>query len=228
MTNKCEYCKLTLKTESGFEKHACQNKKRFLKMKETMPAYIMWTMFMKHHGLYRQYNVDNSEQAKMKAFARSNQYLRFVKYQKWVEKIDPVDPMEYFQYLLDSEVPFKRWRNEEFYMQWMKKWVFHEEPDAAVTRTIVQIMEICRNNDIDIHEYQEALTPNRMALWIRSGKISPWFIFLSDKAKTLFAQIPEDEIGRLEDMINPTYWKMKMKKFPETNELKQQLQKAGL
>ena len=217
---KCKFCKSEFKTETRFKKHQCELMKRHSvkDTKTSLAAFMMWTEFKKRHHLRAKPNYDG--------FLKSKQYKAFIKFQLFLEQIQPLNQEKYFDYLIDNNVPFYKWTSEEFYLKWVKIWVAKETPDQGVSRSIGYLLTWCIEQNIDPHDWSTVLSPNRLSVWIKSGKISPWLVFLSRRANLKLKDIPDHEQHKLEEVINPLYWRMRLKDT-NTGTLTKDLEDAG-
>ena len=64
---------------------------------------------------------------------------------------------------------------------------------------------------------------------IRSGKISPWVLYLAPTGESLMSKFNEEHGKIIENIIEPGFWMRKFKKLPDdVDYIRNLLESAGL
>ena len=50
---------------------------------------------------------------------------------------------------------------------------------------------------------------------IKDGKLSPWLILNSSNGKAMLQKFSDDQLGHIQNIIDPQFWVSKFKKLPE-------------
>jgi flavodoxin len=106
----------------------------------------------------------------------------------------------------------------------------HKEPaESATDRTITEIMDWCEKNKADFNLFFNIVSANEAAFMIKTGKISPWVLYLCESGGRLMSKFSEDHAKMITGVIEPAFWMKKFKNNTEdVNYIKTLLEQAGL
>ena len=71
------------------------------------------------------------------------------------------------------------------------------------------------------------MSPNLAIHHIRGGKISPWFIFLSESGQDLWSSLNDEQISLIKDIADPIFWRRIFLKNAEEVTLVQDIVEAS-
>jgi hypothetical protein len=173
-----------------------------------------------------------SNQKKLKTqqeFIDSPYYIDFAKFGNHIANLKPIFPEQFIEFVISNGVKLKDWTNDQVYYLFIEDLIKREPANSAAERTITNILEWCENNKVLFNEFFRNVGPNEGSYLIRTGKISPWVLYLCESAEVLMNSFNEDHSKIIADIIDPGYW---MRKFKKQNEdviyIKEVLHQAGL
>ena len=158
MTFTCEFCGKTLKTESGFNKHMCEKKKRFVEFNEI--AFAVWLMMT---NIFR-IRVPKDDEQKKYAFVKSPYYNQMVSFSNWVLETRVLSLYEYLCFLKNNDVKMDSWTNSRVYHNWLYSFLLSEPEAIAIKRS----KDFLDANGLNL----ENISSNRLYLAIKYGNIS--------------------------------------------------------
>jgi len=220
---KCDFCKKEYKREEAFEKHICEPKRRWNQRHDQigMMAFELFSEFKKFHRI-------RSKKDLQTVFLESKQYRAYETLAKFFMTINPLNINEYFSYLMRSGAPFRKWTSENHYFKWAHEKIMTEDSDIAVSRSIETLQEYSIEHELELQEVCLNLTGHRLCLWLRTGRISPWFVILCSQTENLLGKLDQEELDSIKELINPLYWRMRVKSDPKVPHLKKELREAGI
>jgi len=201
----CEYCKKTFVRENSLAVHMCEKKRRHLAKdkKQNQLAFRCFQLF---------YRIGtNSKKLKTYADFVDSQYFNgFVKFASYCIdlKVDDVDA--YVRWLLQKGVPLTKWASDRTFNEWIKIRLKTESPDRAVERTILFLEEWAKDNEQYWYTYFTNVSPNLAVFHICSGKISPWILYTSNSASSIFDKLNSEQTKMITDYVDPEYWFKKL------------------
>jgi len=219
---KCEFCNKEFKQATRFERHICEKKRRFLN-KDTRTGQLAFEMFNKFN---RHHHIKPKEP--FKKFLTSKHYRAFETLAKFFMQVKPLDSNGYFDYLIKSNAPFRKWTSEDFYQAWVQERILTEPAPDAVERSIDTLQEYAQENQIQLEEVIDKLSGNRLALWLQTGRLSPWYVILSPHTRKILDKLDMEMLQSLDKILNPLYWRLRVQKDPRTTEIKQGLLELNL
>ena len=99
----------------------------------------------------------------------------------------------------------------------------------ALERTIIYLSEWSQENDGDWNEYFKLVSTPRAVHDIRSAKVSPWVMYLSDTGNELLSRFSSEQVDMIKDLIDSNFWmKVFMANKEETTEIKHACKEANL
>lgn len=221
---KCNFCERTFTQPKRFASHMCETKRRFIE-KDSRAGQMAYELFQRFQKFHR---IRQTKKDPLMTFLNSRHYRAFKTLAEFFLQTKPLDTNEYFEYLMQSNTPFRKWTSEDFYSEWVRGKIMMEDADSAVARSIETLLEFASERGISLNEVYHHLTGNRLSLWLRTGRISPWFIVLSKDPTILLDKLEPEMLSSLEDIINPLFWRMRYQKSIDAGRIHSELQKADL
>lgn len=162
-------------------------------------------------------------------FINSPYYTDFAKFGNHLDNLRPVYIEKYIDYVIMNGVKLKDWTKDFVYDVYIEDLVKKEPAGSAIERTITEIMGWCEKNNVEFTKFFSSISANEAAYLIRTGRISPWVLYLAAGGDSLMSRFNEDHEKMIGSIIDPGQWMQKFKKDTEEVEyIKELLVQAGL
>jgi len=158
-------------------------------------------------------------------FIRSQYYEAFVKFGRACQVNQWLEPEKFTEWLIKTGVKLKQWTSDSQYEKYLKEYVKKEPGLKALERTIMYLSEWSKESQIDWQDYFDKVPSTRAVYDIRSGKISPWVIYLSNTGDQLLTRLNDEQVAMIDHIIEPTFW---MKLFQQNKEQVSEIKTACL
>jgi hypothetical protein len=206
---KCEYCGKVLANETYFMKHSCREKERTLELATPIgqAAYMFYCDWMKAY---------KRKPPSIDTFSTSRYYTSFVEFARHVKKLNIGDPAKFVEIMCTKDVSPALWRRDQcytLYLEWIDK---KQDPLEQVQNSIVELLDICERESVEISNVFIHLGVRRIAELIRLRKLSPWFLFCSGQFSSYLKAVSKEESLELSAIINPSYWTSKLQDQRDT------------
>lgn len=214
---KCRFCSKSFVREKSLFVHSCVYKTRWNEKEEkaSQIGYIAWKKFFTLNSFHHKCNFTFID------FTRSKYYNGFYKFGKFVADSNVYNSMDYLKYLMKNSIKLDHWTKESIYTTFLTKRLNNEKPLAAIIRTIEYIEKWAEKEDQDMSNFLIKVNPNLFVREIRQGKISPWIMFISEKADQLTERLDESHSKILNNLIDSKAWSIKSLRYKkEINEIK--------
>lgn len=159
--------------------------------------------------------VNSKKQKSTDEFINSAYYIDFVKFGNHLALLKPLHTEQYIDYVIMNGVKLKDWTKDFVYEFYIENLVKKEPASSATDRTITNIMEWCDLNNEEFSEFFSKVSTNEAAYLIKTGKISPWVLYLSASGGNLMDRFNDDHSRIIGAVIDPGEWKKKFKKNEE-------------
>lgn len=219
----CGFCNKTFLREPAFVVHMCVRKQRDLEKNDKNVRMAL--------QVYRKfYDTNTKGQPKgWDDFIASRFYNDFIKVGRYIIEINPVNTPQFVDFLVRSGLPVNRWTSPAVYETYVRELTKKESPDAAVERNILLMQQWATENNQHWTDFFRLVSPAQATLWIRTGRISPWVIYITSSSEMLFNRMSSEQIELIRSYIDPGFWQLKMDKYPtEVKFLKQIFDEAGV
>jgi hypothetical protein len=179
--------------------------------------------------IFYEINTSAKEPKSIEDFIRSQYYEAFVKYGRACTVNEWLDPVKYTEHLIKTGVKLKQWASDKEYDKYLKIYVRKEPGLRALERTVIYLAGWGEENNEPWQDYFEKVSPSRAVYDLRSAKISPWILYLSESGDKLLERFNSEQVKMIQDVIDPPFW---MKLFTankeEANEIKQACKEAKI
>jgi hypothetical protein len=221
---ECKFCGAKFRKETTLTTHVCVKKERHAVI-NTPASRLGLRAFQKFYEM-----TMNSKKLKTaQEFIDSQFYIDFAKFGNHLATLKPVYPEQFIEFVIRNSIDVRDWTNDVVYYAYVEELCKKEPPVSAVERTITEIMEWCDKNTIPFKDFFFGISANEGAHLIKSGKISPWVLYLSSTGEDLVSRFNEDHSGMVGGIIDPGYWMRKFKKSDEDVEyIRGLLDQAGI
>jgi hypothetical protein len=204
---ECRYCSKKFHKEKTLVSHVCVKKRRHMDINSSGSRYG-FRVFQRFYEL-----TANSKKPKtMDEFIDSAFYIDFVKFGNHVAMLKPLYIDQYVDFIIKHSVKLKDWTKDFVYDLYIKDLVKKEPANSAVERSIVEIMEWSEKNQVPFNNFFNEVSANEASYMIKTGKISPWLLYLSANGGDLLEKFNEDHEKIIGEIIDPGFWMKKFKK----------------
>jgi len=202
--NTCQYCDKTFKTERTLSVHMCVKKKRMLD-KDTIGSSLGFRVFQRFYELTTKAKTLKT----FDEFIRSRYYMSFVKFGRHLANLNAIDTNAFVDYVINNGFPLDDWPKDSVYFMFLKKHIEEEHHERAIERTFLQMEQWSSQNGCEFNKFFEHVNTFEATALIKSGRISPWVLYLSDGGGKLLDSFSEEQMVMIEDVITPTIWRDK-------------------
>jgi hypothetical protein len=221
---ECKFCKTKFHKESTLQTHMCVKKQRHLDI-NTAGSRLGFRTFQRFYEL----TVKSKKVKTTEDFINSQYYIEFVKFGNHLALLKPVHIEKYIDFVIMNGVKLKDWTKDFVYETYIEELVKKEPAESATDRTITNIMEWSEKNGVPFNEFFKQVSANEAAYLIKTGKISPWVLYLSATGEELLNRFNQDHSNMIGAMIEPGVWMKKFKKYDDdVDYIRNLLEQAGL
>lgn len=221
---ECKYCGKRFHKESSITAHVCVKKQRYIDI-NTAGSRLGFRTFQRFYEL----SVKSKKVKTQQEFIESDYYIEFVKFGNHLALLKPLYIEQYIDFVILNGVKLKDWTKDFVYDLYIEDLVKKEPAISATERTITEIIEWCEKNCEPFNEFFTKISANEAAYLIKTGKISPWVLYLSLSGESLMTRFNEDHEKMIGEVIEPGVW---MKKFKKQDSdvafIKSMLEQSGL
>jgi hypothetical protein len=179
--------------------------------------------------IFYEINTSAKTPKTMEDFIVSQYYEAFVKYGRACTVNEWLDPVKYTEHLIKTGVKLKQWASDKEYDKYLKTYVRKEPGLKALERTVIYLAGWGEENEEPWQDYFIKVSPSRAVYDLRSAKVSPWILYLSESGDKLLERFNSEQVKMIQDVIDPPFW---MKLFTankeEANEIKQACKEAKI
>lgn len=210
---ECKFCNHKFHREQTLITHMCVKKRRH------MDAGLAGSRFgfIAYQKFYT-IAMAAKKPKTMDDFINSPYYIDFAKFGNHLALLKPVNMEQYIEFVIRNGVDLKDWTKDHVYDFYINDLVKKEPATAAADRTVTEIAAWCEKNKVPFNEFFKQITANEAAHLIKTGKISPWVLYLSETGGELMEKFTEDHNKMIGTIIDPGFWKRKFLKAEDDME----------
>jgi len=221
---QCKFCETKFHKESTLATHMCVKKRRHMEI-DTPGSRFGFRAFQRFYD----FSMKTKKLKTTEDFINSQYYIEFVKFGHHLADLKPMYPDKFIDFVLIKGVKLKDWTKDDVYYIYIEELVKKEPAVSATERTITEIMNWSEKNGKPFNDFFNEVSANEAASMIKTGKISPWVLYLAGSGANLEAKFNEDHGKMIGDVIDPGFWMKKFKKADEDVEyIRSLLEQAGL
>lgn len=222
----CKFCGNKFHKESTLAAHMCVKKRRHLDASTDGSRFGLRT-FQRFYTL-----TTNSKKIKsFEEFVDSPYYIDFVKFGNHIAILKPVQIEQYIDFVILSGLKMPKWTTDPVYELYIENLLKTEPAASAAERTITTILNWCEKNSTSFNQFFTNISANEAAYLIKTGRISPWVLYLCNSAEHLMTRFEVDPMHSkmIGQVIDPGFWMRKFKKADDdVDYIKALLEQAGL
>lgn len=202
----CKYCNHKFHKETTLLTHVCVKKRRHMDIDSAGSRFGLRT-FQRFYEL-----TQNSKKVKTaQEFIDSPYYIDFVKFGNHIHTLKPIYPDQFIEFVIKNSVKLNDWCKDYVYNAYIEDLVKREPSEAATDRTIQNILTWATDNNVEFTMFFSRITANEAAHMLKTGKISPWVLYLSNSGDSLMSQFNDDHSKIMGNIIDPGFWAKKFK-----------------
>ncbi len=220
----CKFCNKGFSNDNTLSAHMCVKKRRYAD--QNAPGSLLgFRIFQMFHEL-----TSNSKDPKSVIdFINSKFYLGFVKFARYVISINPFAADDFIRYVIMNGIGLSDWPKDSTYQDFLVQYIKKEPPERAVERTIAELSLWAEENGKTIQDFFNEVSTIEAVFLIKTGRISPWVIYLSTNGDGLLNRMSTEQISMVSGIIDPNKWNLIMhNKIDDSKFIKQVLQDSGI
>lgn len=203
---ECKFCRTKFHKETTQLTHVCVKKRRHMEIDTPASRFGLRT-FQRFYDL----TSANKKPKTAQEFIDSPYYIDFVKFGNHLADLKPVHPEKFIDFVIKNGVKLKDWTKDFVYDTYIEDLVKKEPADAAVDRSISEIVSWSTAHKSNFNDFFRLISANESSHLIRTGKISPWVLYLCDSGGDLMDKFNEDHAKIIGAIIDPGFWMRKFK-----------------
>lgn len=222
--NTCKWCGKNFKSERTLAAHMCVKKKRWADKDLThiRLGYRVYQMFY-------ELNTTASKSKSVEDFITSNYYEGFVKFGRSCIRNEYLEPEKFAEWLIKNGKKLKDWSTDAVYDEYLLEFVKKETGMRALERNIIYLAKWAEETENNWQDYFTKVSPSRAVYDIRSAKISPWLVYLSNTGDQLLNNLNTEQVKMIQHIIDAPFWlKLFTKNKEEVREVKKTCELAGI
>lgn len=224
--HQCNFCGRGFARESTLIGHVCEKKRRWMNKDEQYVrlGFQAWNRFYSLTQTFKQGKIRTYED-----FIESKFYTAFTKFGRHILNINAIRPEEFIDFVIKTNVRLDDWTKDYIYEIYVRELSKKEPADIAVERNILLMQQWSLETGEDWTDFFKKVNTQLATSWIRAGRLSPWLLYSVDSSRDLFDRLTEEQLGMLEESLNPPFWKMKLKQNQDDVKfIKKIFRKAGM
>jgi hypothetical protein len=224
LENTCAWCDKTFRSASTLAVHMCPKKRRWAD-KDATHIRLAFRVFQKFYLI-----TSRAAQPKtIEDFIQSQYYEGFVKFGRSCISNEYLDPEQYAEWLIRQSKKLKDWSADSTYNEWLREHIKNELAPRAAERTIKNMMLWAEDNNAEWVNYFRQVSTSRAVHDLRSGKISPWFLYLSDSGAELLVKFSPEQVKMIASVIDADFWKRQFTTKPsDVTVIRMACEEAGI
>ena len=227
-THKCEFCKREFHQEINLINHNCEKKRRWFNKDDPTSrlAFIAWARF---YELNSQFSKAGAKKSSFREFIDSRYYSAFIKFARQVIETNAPEPAKFIDYVIKNNLPIDKWTHDTVYENYVIDLLKHETPESAVARTIQLMKTWSEQSNEPWIDFFKKVSPIQAAVWIKTGRISPWVLYNADSTESLLDRCGEEQLQMIKNYAKIPQWKIRFNQNQEsTLWIRNTLKEAGL
>lgn len=201
----CVHCGKSFMKERTLISHVCEGKRRAMQRdeKRVQAGYMAFNRF--YQLTQRCQKIKTYDE-----FCKSSFYNAFVKFGSFINNVNPLYPDKFIDFVIKSGVKLDHWCKDALYEQYLYEMLKVEPVEAAVQRSLQNMMDWADQNDSQFNHYFNYVNHNRAVHDILTGKISPWLILNCKSGKKMVSRFSDEQLTMIEPAFDVKFW---LKKF---------------
>lgn len=206
-TNQCQHCKKAFTSAKTLSAHTCAKKRRWVD-KDTIGSRMGFRVFQRFYEIA----TSATKPKTLESFINSRDYTAFVKFGRHLADLNPIDAEKFIDYVIKNSIPIKKWCLDSTYNEYLKEHMVKEPVNRAVERTILEMNRWATENESTLQDFFRDVSTFEAVHLIKSGRISPWLLYLVPSADMLWDRLSEEQHSMIAEAVNAEIWQMKFQR----------------
>ena len=220
----CKWCEKSFRTERTLSAHMCPRKRRWA-VKDMTHVRLAHRTFQ----IFYEINTNSTKPKTQEDFIRSQYYEGFTKFGRSCILNEYMEPEKFAEWLIREGKKLQDWCKDKIYDEYLLEFVKKEPGMRALERTIKYLAEWSVENECDWQEYFRIVSASRAVHDIRSARVSPWVLHLSESGVELLGRMTNEQVEMVKPLINVEFWvRVFIKNKEETDEVESMCKTAGI
>lgn len=198
---ECRWCGKEFRSERTLSAHMCVRKRRWAD-RDMTHTRLAFRVFQKFYEM----NTAASKPKTPEDFVQSQYYEGFVKFGRACVRNQYLDPEAFAEWLIRNGKKLSDWCKDSVYDEYLLEYVKKEPGARALERTILYLSEWSTETGSDWQDYFRVVSTPRAVHDIRSGRISPWLLYLSDSGDNLLTRLSDEQVAMIGGLIDAKFW----------------------
>lgn len=227
-TFKCHFCDKEYKREETILTHKCIKRDRYndRDSRQMREAFRIYMQFMNFNYLTIKKGVEP-----LMHFIKSKYFNEFFEFAGYILQNDILNKEEFITNIISTGKPVYEWTTQKTRDSWVLNCILNEHPRRGIERSILALIEWGEITNNEWNTFFANVSTERAILWIETGKISPWLIYLAERESSnqLMNRFSDSEFEYILKYIDVTHFERKTIQYRnDCNEIKQLLNEANL
>jgi hypothetical protein len=140
-------------------------------------------------------------------FINSNLYTAFVKFGRYLGNRDAISVEKFAEYVIRNGIEMRDWQKDYVYEAYLQEMMKKETAEKALERTLIAMQEWAVDNNTTFDRFFHEVTASEATHIIRSGRMSPWVLYLAESAGILMDKLTPEQSSMISNIIDPNIWK---------------------
>lgn len=220
----CKWCDKSFSTERTLIAHMCPRKRRWAD-KDMTHVRLGYRVFQTFYSM----TTTSSKEKTMEDFIRSQYYEGFTKFGRACVRNEWLNPEQYAEWLIKNGKKLKDWSSDNIYDEYLLEYVQRETGLRALERSVMYMTKWSVEADRSWDTYFIDVSTSRAVYDIRSAKISPWVLYLSQTGDQLLTRFNDEQIKMINHIIDANFWfKLFQRNTSEVDEVQEVCKQAGI
>ena len=222
--NICKFCNKGFSSERTLAAHMCPKKRRYAD-KDQPGSRLGFRVFQRFYDL----TTKSPEPKSVMDFIFSSHYKAFVKFARYLIDLGPLSADKFIEHVIKNGVKMKDWHSPDVYEKWLTEFLRKEPVGAALERGIIAMDAWATENNTEFVNFYTDVHTVEAVYMIRSGKISPWMLYVSDNSASLLSRMNSEQNKILYPILDVNMWNFVFhKRLDDVKYAKEILSEAGL
>ena len=200
-------------------------KKRRMAEKDNLSSRLGFRVFQRFYEM----TTAGQQPKTFEQFINSKYYTDFVKFGRHLGHRDAIDTERFIDFVIKNGVKLRDWRKDFVYESFLQELMNKEPAERALERTLLTMSTWATENNTTFNKFFDDVSTNEATHIIRSGRISPWVLYLSESAGSLLSRMSTEQGDMISEIINPSIWQARFhKKQDDVQFVIEVLEAAGL
>tara|TARA_B110000503_G_C7052341_1_gene372883 strand:+ start:286 stop:990 length:705 start_codon:yes stop_codon:yes gene_type:complete len=220
----CKWCEKGFRSDRTLAAHMCPRKRRWAD-KEMTHVRLGYRVFQMFYEL----NTAQSKPKSMEDFIRSQYYEGFTKFGRSCIRNEYLQPEKFAEWLIKNGKKLADWSKDAVYDEWLLQYIKKEPGMKALERSIMHFATWSEEHTCSWQDYFNEVSPARFVHDVRSGKVSPWVIYLSETGGEVLTRLADEQVKMIQDIIDANFWMKIFTKHPaEVTDIKNAVEIANI